>query len=98
MKKTVNDIIKNFEEEVKDAVSETRPLWEGTKEDDIYNVDIHIWRKPGMGNSLQTISGNRLSIMTALTSFLHTLMYKEIFTKKDLEFILEVASKDAKDL
>lgn len=29
--------------------------------EEIYNVDIHIWRKPGMGNSLQTIVGNKIS-------------------------------------
>lgn len=98
MSKSLDKILEDFKKQSEDAISSKRPLWEGTDEDEIYNVDIHIWRKPGMGNSLQTIAGNKISIMTALTSFFNTLISKEVFTKEELELMLKTASKDAKDL
>lgn len=91
--KTINDIIKKFEEESKDAVSENRQFWEGQDEDDMYTVDIHVWRKPGMGNSLQTIAGNKISIMTATASYLQTLMDKKIVSVKELEGLVAISIK-----
>ena len=58
-KRNLDDVLKEFEEKANNAVSSNRQLWEEDNEyDEMYNVDIHIWRKPGMGNSIQTISGN----------------------------------------
>ena len=90
MTKKLDDVIKKFEKEARGAVSSNRPLWEGNEHDDLYNVDIHIWRKPGMGNSLQTIAGNKISIMTATTSYLHTLISKDVMTKDEVKYMMEL--------
>lgn len=86
----INDLIQEFEEKAKDAKSEYEELWNGTSHDEIYNVDIHIWRKPGMGNSLQTIVGNKISIMTATSSYLNTLLLKEVLTVDELKSMIEL--------
>jgi hypothetical protein len=83
-KEKINDLIKEFEERSVGAESGTREVWDGKEEDNVYDVDIHIWRHPGMGNSLQTISGNKLSIMTATASYLETLLRKDIMTESEL--------------
>ena len=97
MAKNLDDLLKDFEKEAEQAVSSNRPLWEGDKNDDIYNVDIHIWRKPGMGNSLQTIAGNRISIMTATCSLLTTLCTKDIATIDELKYMLKLVEGAVKD-
>ena len=79
MTKNLDDVLKEFEEKANNAQSKFRKLWKDTTADDIYNVDIHIWRKPGMGNSLQTIVGNKISIMTATASYLNTLISQQEF-------------------
>lgn len=81
----VDDLLKEFEERSKNAVSSTRPLWDGTDLDEDYDVDIHIWRHPGMGNSMQTVVGNTISIVTATFSFLNTLLSKEVITPNTLQ-------------
>lgn len=86
----MKDLLKEFEEKSKEAVSDNRPLWEGTDADNLYNVDIHIWRTPGMGNSLQTIAGNTISIMTATASYLNTLLNEGIITVKDLDLLVTI--------
>lgn len=83
-KEKINDLIKEFEERSVGAESATREHWDGKEEDNIYEVDIHIWRHPGMGNSLQTISGNKISIMTATSSYLQTLLTKEVISEREL--------------
>lgn len=93
MEKKLDDVLKAFEEEAKDAVSSNRPLWEGTSDDDIYSVDIHIWRKPGMGNSLQVIVGNTISVMTATSSYLNTLLNKGILTVEQLDHMVRAVKE-----
>ena len=83
--KKLDDVIKEFEKEANKAVSSKRSLYEGTDIDDLYNVDIHIWRKSGMGNSLQTITGNKVSILTATMSYLETLIHKDVMTIDELD-------------
>ena len=68
-KQNLDDVLKEFEEKANNAQSKFRNLWKDTEADELYEVDIHIWRKPGMGNSIQTISGNKISIMTATSSY-----------------------------
>lgn len=89
-KQNLDDVLKEFEEKANNAVSSNRKLWKDTKADDIYNVDIHIWRKPGMGNSIQTITGNKISIMTATFSYLDTLISKKVLTFEDLDYMIEL--------
>ena len=88
MKKTnIDDLIKEFEERAKNAQSKYKFPKD---KDEIYDVDIHIWRHPGMGNSLQTISGNKASIMTATASYLNTLISKKVITTEDLDYIIKL--------
>lgn len=93
MTKNLDDVLKEFEEKANNAQSKFRKLWKDTKADDIYNVDIHIWRKPGMGNSLQTISGNKISIITATTSYLDTLIRKNVLTLDELDYMIELVKQ-----
>lgn len=96
MVKKLDDLLKDFEKEAAKAVSSNRPLWEGSKDDDIYEVDIHIWRKPGMGNSLQSIAGNKISIMTATSSYLKTLIEKNIISKEELDYMIKLVKEAIK--
>lgn len=90
-KQNLDDVLKEFEEKANNAVSSARKLWEEDHEyDEMYNVDIHIWRKPGMGNSIQTISGNKISIMTATSSYLETLIREEVLTFDELDEMIKL--------
>ena len=89
-KQNLDDVLKEFEEKANNAVSSNRKLWKDTNNDNIYEVDIHIWRKPGMGNSIQTITGNKISIMTATTSYLDTLISKKVLTFDELDYMIEL--------
>ena len=62
----------------------------------MYDCDIYIWRHPGMGNSKQIISGNKISIGTATASYLEQLMRQGLFTEKELKEMLKMASQAAK--
>lgn len=96
-KQNLNDVLKEFEEKATNAVSSSRKLWEEDRErDEMYNVDIHIWRKPGMGNSIQAISGNKISIMTATASYLNTLLLKKVCTEKELDELINMVKEGYK--
>ena len=88
-KRNLDDVLKEFEEKANNAVSSNRKLWKDTEADDLYAVDIHIWRKTGMGNSIQTIVGNKISIMTATASYLDTLISKKVLTFDDLDEMIK---------
>ena len=90
MTKNLDDVLKEFEEKANNAQSKFRKFWKDTKADDIYNVDIHICRKPGMGNRLQTIVGNKISIMTATISYLDTLIRQEVLTEKEFDEMIKL--------
>ena len=90
----LDDLLDEFKERSENYVSSSRSLWEGTEDDDIYSVDIHIWRKPGMGASLQTICGNEVSILTAVSSLIHTLLIKEAVSEDALRYGIDMAFKD----
>lgn len=92
-KKSLDDFLKKVQKESAKYVSSNRELWEGDTSDDIYNVDIHIWRKPGMGNSLQTIAGNKISILTATSSYLQTLLDKEVLDIKEFDFMINMVKE-----
>ena len=95
-KQNLDDVLKEFEEKANNAVSSNKKLWKDTEADDIYNVDIHIWRKTGMGNSIQTITGNKISIMTATTSYLDTLISKKVLTFEELDYMIELLKQNAR--
>lgn len=95
MNENLDDILQEFEDRIKNAKSKFRDQWEKDPEkDDLYDVDIHIWRKPGMGNSIQSIVGNTPSIFAATGAYLETLVRKEVLTFSQLEGMLEMV-KDA---
>ena len=97
MTKKLDDILKDFEKEAEGAISSNRPLWEGSEADEIFNVDIHVWRKPGMGNTLQAIAGNKISIMTATASYLETLIRKNVITEEELDYIIKQIKENVKN-
>lgn len=92
----LDDVLKEFEEKAANAQSKFRDLWKDKEFDDLYNVDIHIWRKSGMGNSLQTIAGNKISILTATASYLNTLLLKEVCTEKELDEMISIVKEGYK--
>ena len=66
----------------------------------IYDIEIYIYREPGMRTSKQFVGSNnenplvqKLSIMTALTSFMQTLQDKEILTGDELKEMVEMSIK-----
>ena len=98
MNENLDEVLEEFEDRIKNAKSKFRDEWEKDPEkDDLYNVDIHIWRKPGMGNSLQTIVGNSVSIYAATASYLETLVRKKVFTMKQLEEMLGMVNDALQD-
>ena len=96
MTKNLDDVLKEFEEKANNDVSSNRKLWKDTEADNMYNVDIHIWRKPGMGNSIQTISGNKISIMTATSSYLDTLIRQKVLTEKEFDEMIKLVKRTIK--
>ena len=90
MKEELDDVLKEFNKKARTAISKNKKLWEGNDLDQEYSVDIHIWRHPGMGNSIQTIAGNKLSIMTATSSYLQTLLDKKVITEQDLDDMIQM--------
>ena len=92
-KQNLDDVLKEFEEKANNAVSSNRKLWNDTAVDNAYNVDIHIWRKTGMGNSIQTIVGNKISIMTATSSYLDTLISKKVLTFDELDEMVKLVKQ-----
>ena len=95
-KQNLDDVLKEFEEKANNAQSKFRDLWKDTKADNMYNVDIHIWRKPGMGNSIQTITGNKISIMTATSSYLDTLIRQKVLTEKEFDEMIKLVKHTIK--
>ena len=95
-KQKLDDVLKEFEEKANNAVSSNKKLWKDTEADSAYNVDIHIWRKTGMGNSIQTIVGNKISIMTATASYLDTLISKKVLTFDELDYMIELLKQTKK--
>ena len=95
-KQNLDDVLKEFEEKANNAVSSNRKLWTDTAVDNAYNVDIHIWRKSGMGNSIQTIVGNKISIMTATASYLDTLIRQKVLTEKELDEMIKLVKRTIK--
>ena len=95
-KQNLDDVLKEFEEKANNAVSSNKKLWTDTAADNAYNVDIHIWRKTGMGNSIQTIVGNKISIMTATASYLDTLIRQKVLTEKEFDEMIKLVKHTIK--
>ena len=98
MTKNLDDVLKEFEEKANNAISSNKKFWKDTEVDNAYNVDIHIWRKTGMGNSLQTIVGNKISIMTATASYLTTLLHKNVMSEQELDDMIDMIKSTYKEV
>lgn len=90
--KKLDDILKEFDKRTKNAESSYKDLWKDM--DEFYDVDIHIWRHKGMGNSLQTIAGNKISILTATASYLNTLLLKDVMTLNELDEMIKMVKEN----
>ena len=67
---------------------------------DFYNIEIYLYREPGMRSSKQYVGSNsddpmvqKLSIMTVLTSFMQTLQDKNILDEDDLKSMVEMSAR-----
>ena len=49
-----------------------------------------------MGNSVQTISGNKISIMTATSSYLDTLIRQKVLTEKEFDEMIKLVKRTIK--
>jgi hypothetical protein len=58
--------------------------------DDIYDVDIHIFRHKGMDSSIQVMSGNALSLMTAMASGISSLVLEGVIERSQLSEIFKM--------
>ena len=85
-------LLGKFRKEVNEVFVGITPKLEGIM-DEMYDCDIYIFRHQGMGNSKQIISGNKVSILTATTSYLKTLMVQGILNEKELKKIVEMVRK-----
>ncbi len=65
--------------------------------DKVYDVDIHLMRKPGMKHSMQLIEGNKLSIMTITGSYLSNLIDEGILTSDELDNLIDSVKKFTKE-
>ena len=89
-------LLGKFRKEVNEVFVGITPKPEGIM-DEMYDCDIYIFRHPGMGNSKQIISGNKVSILTATTSYLKTLMVQGILNEKELKNIVKMATESIKE-
>ena len=58
-----------------------------------YDCDIYIFRHPGMGNSKQIITGNKLSIKVATTSYLEILLRNGVLDEEELLGLVDMSIK-----
>ena len=62
-----------------------------------YEVDIRIWREQGMSNSKAMIkTANKLSVITATTSYLENLLRLNIVDEDTLDEMVMLAKKSAR--
>lgn len=87
--KIYKELVKFREKVDKIFIGET-PKIEGPM-DDIYDCDIYIYRHPGMGNSKQIISGDKVSIATITASYLEQLMRQGMFDEKEIKQIVRMS-------
>lgn len=98
MEDKIVELMNEFSSNVDKVFEGKTPKWSGPK-DKMYNVDIYIFRHPGMGNSKQIIMAeNTISIMTATESYLVNLLQNKVCDEQLLRDTVEQAIKDWKEL
>ena len=50
-----------------------------------------------MGNSLQTIVGNKISILTATASYLETLINKDVLSVEEFDYMIKLIKKNVQE-
>lgn len=95
-KERLNEIMSDFTNKIDEVFIGQTSKIEGDM-NDLYDCDIYIFRHPGMGNSKQIISGNKISIMTATSSYLDTLVRQQIITVEELEDMFSLILKQCKE-
>lgn len=91
----IQKILEKFRKEIDKVFVGETPKIIGPM-DDIYDCDIFIWRHPGMGNSKQVITGNKISICTATASYLEQLLAQKVIDEKELKDMVNMAIKASK--
>ena len=84
----------NFRKEI-DKIYEPKTPKLPKDMDSIYDCDIYIWRHPGMGNSMQIITGNPISIHTATASYLESLLRQNLLDEEQLLELVKMVIKAA---
>ena len=92
----INEIIGRFRKEIDEVFIGKTPKIEG-EINELYDCDIYIFRHPGMGNSKQIITGNRISILTATASYLETLLRQGILDEDELNGLVDMTIKGSKN-
>lgn len=90
------EIMEEFTNKIDEAFIGQTPKIEGDM-NEVYDCGIYIFRRPGMGNSKQIITGNKISIMTATSSYLETLVKQQIITVEELEYMFSLILKQCKE-
>ncbi len=93
--KEITEALEKFREKIDEIFVGVTPKLEGEM-DKMYDCDIYIFRHPGMGNSKQIITGNRVSIYTATGSYLQTLLEQGILDEKTLKELVKMSIKASK--
>lgn len=88
--------LEKFRKEINEVFIGVTPKLEGNM-DEMYDCDIYIFRHPGMGNSKQIISGNKISILTATASYLKTLMVQGILNEEELKKIVKMVTESIEE-
>ena len=91
----IMEALVNFRKEIDEAFIGKTPVPEEDEIDKNYDVDIYIFRHPGMGNSKQVIVGNAKSIYVATASYLETLLRQGLISEQDLKELVKLAIKGA---
>lgn len=92
----ITKALENFRKEIdKIYIPKTEKL--PSDMDSVYDCDIYIWRHPGMGNSMQIITGNSISIFTATASYLESLLRQNLLDEKQLLELVKMVIRAAND-
>lgn len=78
-----------------DLSGQDNTLLNESEYNEVYSGLIMGFRLPGMGASKQIFAcENKLSILTLMSSMLENLVRNEIFTKEELDFIMDAVKRN----
>ena len=88
MEEKIEKLINKFQDKVEKIYEPKTTKDEFGELDDIYDAALFMWRRPGMGNSIQIICGDKVSILTLTAGYLTTLINKGIVDIDELEHLI----------